>query len=174
MAEQNLNTVVNIRIPAGLRNKLNYYLRQTGQNISEFTRIRIEDYLNKFDVGVPFPEIVPLQTTCARNLDTINDDRTFAAKLFRIAVEIPRFGYYDNSPETESSDPEIRQLRKWVETLHETVDKLNRISEELADIAITNTKRLISHDKRLISQEDRLKNVLLNLTAIIERQNTIE
>lgn len=145
MTEQNMNTVVNIRIPASLRNKLNSYLRETGQNISEFMRNRIDEYLNEKYTKVPFIETEPVETTCRRHLEEVIQAQQTLEKCKNETSGIPHFSVYSTSGE----EYRIEQLESFIRSLHRIVDQANSTAEGLCDIAIESTKTLIGYDQKL-------------------------
>jgi len=167
MSEQVMNTVVSIRVPADIRDRLNDNLRKTKQSISDFMRDRICEYLNS-NFTIPGPKTESLQVTCGRDLERVRQLQAFLKRRMEDQYKMPRPpGIYSFSREDAERQDQYTPDRDVVRELFKIIDEVNEVSETLCDIAISRTKGLMAHDRRL-------QCLLSNLHEAVESQKTID
>jgi len=167
MSENNMSTVVNIRISSSLRNKLNAYLDETNQGISEFVRSRISEYLDENFTTMPFPGSERPQDFFSNYLLKLQDMRKFAEENRRSVSTIPFASLYSLSDEEirEERDCDKEKLIQMIRQMHNIVNNMIMCYERVFDMAVDGAKYSIVLDKKL-------NNITTNIHEIFRQQDS--
>lgn len=161
MADKNMNTVINIRVPVSMRNELNSHLEETGQNISDFMRNRINEYFNEKGSRVPFPEALSVEEIATSNLKEIASGMAMADNIMARARQVPSFNMYFPEP-----DHSKEEMEHFVIELHKLLGEIYAIYQRICDISIISSKQSMILDKRIQHLMSSIYDALKNQESI--------